>query len=123
MDRRRDDPFDDIFRQLERLMESVMGARTDVDLGSGVDTHVDVHEYEDRIAVIADLHGVSKEDIDLQCTDRALSIRADGPAATYAERVPLPAPVDETSASATYNNGVLEVRLSRADDSADIDVS
>jgi len=122
--RRDDDPFDDIFRQLERLMDTMMGARGDIDFGAGVgDTHVDVHEYDDRIAVIADLHGVEKEDIDLQCTGRTLSIHADGPATRYAERVPLPVPVDETSASATYNNGVLEVKIERADDSANIDVS
>jgi len=122
--RRDDDPFDDIFRQLERLMDTMMGARGDIDFGAGVgDTHVDVHEYDDRIAVIADLHGVEKEDIDLQCTGRTLSIHADGPATRYAERVPLPVPVDETSASATYNNGVLEVNIERADDSANIDVS
>ena len=122
--RRDDDPFDDIFRQLERLMDTMMGARADVNFGAGAaDTHVDVHEYDDRIAVIADLHGVEKDDIDLQCTGRTLSIRADGPVTRYAERVPLPVAVDETSASATYNNGVLEVKIERADDSANIDVS
>ena len=31
--------------------------------------------------------------------------------------------VDEHSAEATYNNGVLEVTFDRAEDSADIDVS
>lgn len=122
--RRDDDPFDDIFRQLERLMDTVMGARADVDFGTGAgDTHVNVHEYDDRIAVIADFHGVAKEDIAVQCTGRTLSIRADGPITRYAERISLPAPVDENGASATYNNGVLEVRIPRADDSANIDVS
>lgn len=122
--RRDDDPLDDIFRQLERLMDTVMGARADVDFGTEIgDTHVDVHQYQDRIAVIADLHGVDKEDIDVQCTGRTLSIRADGPITSYAERISLPAPVDETSARAKYNNGVLEVRIPRADDSANIDVS
>jgi len=123
--RRDDDPFDDLFREIERLMDNVMGASGDVDVsaGGGPDTHVDVHEYEDRVTVIADLPGVEKDDIDLQCTGRTLSIRAAGPVRSYADRVPLPTAVDETSASATYNNGVLEVRLDRADDSANIDVN
>ena len=122
--RRDDDPFDDIFRQLERLMDTVMGARADVDFGADAgDTHVDVHQYEDRIAVIADIHGVEKDDIAVQCTDRTLSIRADGSMTRFAERISLPAPVDESCARATYNNGVLEVRIPRADDSANIDVS
>ena len=122
--RRDDDPFDDIFREIERLMESVMGGRrrVDVDAAVGADTHVDVHEYEDRVTVIADLPGVRKEGIGVQCTGRTLSIRADGPYTSYAEQLPLPVRVDETSASARYNNGVLEVRLDRADDSANIDV-
>ena len=123
MARRGDDPFDDIFRQLERLMDTVMGARADVDYRTDRDAaHVDVHEYDDRIAVIADLHGIDKDDIDLQCTGRSLSIRADGRVTTYAERVRLPAPVDETGASATYNNGVLEVCIPREDGPANVGV-
>lgn len=118
-----DDPFDDLFREIERLMSDVMGARGDVDVDAGTDTHVDVHEYDDRLTVIADLPGVEKEDIDVTCDGRTLAIRATGETARYAERVRLPAAVDETSASATYNNGVLEVQFARADDSADIDVN
>jgi HSP20 family protein len=118
-----DDPFDDLFREIERLMSDVMGEAGTVDVDPGSDTHVDVHEYDDRITVIADMPGVEKSDIDVTCDGRTLSIRASGASASYAERVRLPAPVDEQSASATYNNGVLEVQLERADDSADIDVS
>lgn len=118
-----DDPFDDLFREIERLMSDVMGEGGTVDVDPGSDTHVDVHEYDDRITVIADMPGVEKTDIDVTCDGRTLSIRAAGESASYAERVRLPAPVDEQSASATYNNGVLEVQLERADDSADIDVS
>ena len=122
--RRDDDPFDDLFREIERLMENVMGPRGDVAFGPDgtADTYVDVHEYDDRVSVIADLPGVEKSDIDLQCTDRTLSIRAAGSTTSYAERVRLPVRVDENSASATYNNGVLEVSLARADDSSNIDV-
>jgi len=118
-----DDPFDDLFREIERLMSDVMGQGGTVDVDPGSDTHVDVHEYDDRIVVIADLPGVEKDTIDVTCDGRTLSIRADGDSTRYAERVRLPAAVDEQSASATYNNGVLEVRLARTDDSADIDVT
>lgn len=122
--RRDDDPFDELFREIERLMENVMGPRANVefDADAFANTHVDVHEYEDRVAVIADLPGVQKSDIELQCTGRTLSIKAAGATTSYAERVRLPLTVDETSASATYNNGVLEVSMARADDSANIDV-
>ena len=123
--RRDDDPFDDLFREIERLMESVMGAEADVSVSAGgTDTHVAIHEYDDRLVVIADLPGVAdKDQIDLECTGQTLSIRAAGPNRSYADRVRLPARIDRESASASYNNGILEVELDRVDDSANIDVT
>ena len=127
-DRDDEDPFDEMFREIERLMDEMMGVDADirtsasVDAG-GSDTHADVHEYDDRITVIADLPGVAKSDIDLKCDGRVVSIHAASDARSYDERVRLPARVDEHSAEATYNNGVLEVTFDRAEDSADIDVS
>jgi HSP20 family protein len=129
MRRDRDDenPFDDVFREIERLMDEMMGVdadiETSVDTGGGSDTHADVHEYNDRIVVIADLPGMEKNDIELKCDGRVVSVDATNEARSYEERVQLPARVDEHSAEATYNNGVLEVTFDRADDSADIDVS
>jgi HSP20 family protein len=129
MRRDRDDenPFDDVFKEIERLMEDMMGVdadiETSVDAGDGSDTHADVHEYDDRIVVIADLPGVEKDDIELKCDGRVVSIDAASESRSYDERVRLPARVDEHSAEATYNNGVLEVTFDRAEDSADIDVS
>jgi HSP20 family protein len=121
---RDDDPFDDLFREIERLMESMIGGDADggFDAAATTDTHVGVHEYEDRVVVIADLPGVSKGDVDVKCNGNVLSIRASGTTTSYAEQVPLPVAVDETSARASFNNGVLEVRLEGVDDSADIDV-
>jgi len=114
--RRDDDPFDDIFRQLERLMDTMMGARGDIDFGAGVgDTHVDVHETDEEVRVVADLPGVAKEDISLQCDGEVLTISAATDAREYDERIRLPASVNEHTASATYNNGVLEVVLEKAD--------
>jgi HSP20 family protein len=127
----RDDPFDDIFREIERMMNEMMGGQGDVDMnvdfggdaGFGTDTHVDVHETETEIRAVADLPGVEKADIDLACDGQVLTIDADGDRRQYTERVRLPAPVDEHSASATYNNGVLEVVFDRANDATDIDVN
>ncbi len=128
-----DDPFDDLFRQIERMMNEMMG-------GSGVDmnmdmnveanqgvgtegTHVDVHETDDDVRVVADLPGVGKESIDLKCDGKVLTISAESDYRSYDERVRLPTHVDEHSATATYNNGVLEVVFDPVDDSADIDVN
>ncbi|MDZ7701405.1 MAG: Hsp20/alpha crystallin family protein [Halobacteriales archaeon] len=132
MRRNPDDPFDDLFRQLEQFMEDVMeqggmhGAAGAAGPGAaeptGTDTHIDVHEYDDYLTVIADLPGVEKADIDVSCNGTVLSIQAENDGRRYDERLQLPATVDETTGSAKYNNGVLEVRFDRAGDSASIDV-
>jgi HSP20 family protein len=114
----RDDPFDEFFEEIERMMNEMMGENADVHFQSSGgpsgntpshDAHVDVHETDDEVRVVADVPGVRKEDIDLRCDGETLTMRAGGEAREYEERVRLPTPVDEHSASATYNNGILEV--------------
>lgn len=109
----RDDPFGEFFHEFERMVNELFGeaGSFDVETIGDVDgrTHVDVHEEDDRIRVVADLPGVEKEAIDVTCDGRTLTIRADGAGRSYDERVRLPREVDESSASATYNNGVLEL--------------
>jgi HSP20 family protein len=127
-----DDPFDEFFEQIERMMNEMMGGRGDVEMqfggggpaaGFGAETHVDVHREGDSVRVVADLPGVTKDDIDLTCDGQVLTIRAVGTDRQYEETVQLPTSVDETSARATYNNGVLEVTFDHdADDAANIDV-
>ena len=121
----RDDPFDEFFRELERMMNDVMGAGGDVHIEQsspdyGADLHLDVHEADEVIRVVADVPGVEKEAIDLKCDGTVLTIRASGDHGDYGERITLPARVDEHSASATYNNGILEVTFDRAEDANDI---
>jgi len=129
----RDDPFDEFFREIERMMNDVMDdARARGGAGasgpapsepSGADVHLNVYEEDDSLRVVADIPGVDKRDIDLRCDGEVLTLDAAGDAREYHERVRLPARVDEHSASASYNNGVLEVTFDRADDSANIDLS
>ncbi|WP_459194532.1 Hsp20/alpha crystallin family protein [Halosimplex sp. J119] len=128
----RDDPFDEFFREIERMMNDVMDdarARGGSNAGagpsdpSGADVHLDVYEEDDQLRVVADVPGVDKEDIDLRCDGEVLTLDAAGAAREYHERVRLPTRVDEHSASASYNNGILEVTFDRADDSANIDLS
>jgi HSP20 family protein len=124
----RDDPFDDFFRELERMMNDVMGADGDVHIergggggpDPGTEMHVDVHETDNVVRVVADLPGVDKEAIDLQCDGTVLTIDATGEGREYRDRLTLPTRVDEHSADATYNNGVLEVTFDPAEDASDI---
>ncbi|SIQ74593.1 HSP20 family protein [Haladaptatus litoreus] len=124
----RDDPFDDLFREIERMMNDMMGGNVDMQVdtgtpaGFGGDTHVDIHEDDEHVRVIADLPGVEKEDINLKCDGETMTISAVSDHREYDERISLPARVDERSAKATYNNGVLEVTLEKTDESANISV-
>ncbi len=123
----RDEPFDDLFREIERMMNEMMnGADVDfessssVDNGFGSDTHIDIHETDDELRVIADLPGVEKNNIDLECDGKSLTISAQSQHRQYDERVSLPQRVNEHTAEATYNNGILEVVFESAEKSSDI---
>ncbi|QHS16747.1 Hsp20/alpha crystallin family protein [Halopenitus persicus] len=121
----RDDPFGDLFEEIERMMNQMANANGDHadDAGFGTETHVDTYVEDDTVRLVADLPGVSKDDLSLQCDGETLTVSAASDRREYDERIDLPVRVDERSASATFNNGILEVTFDRADDSASIDVS
>ncbi|MFD1569514.1 Hsp20/alpha crystallin family protein [Halorubrum laminariae] len=124
----RDDPFGDFFEEIERMMNEMANASAGAgpgadDAGFGSATHVDAYATDDGVRLIADLPAVSKEELSLQCDGEALTISAVSDRREYDETIDLPAPVDEHSADATFNNGVLEVEFDRNDDSASIDLS
>jgi HSP20 family protein len=76
---------------------------------------VDVIEDDDTIRVVAEVPGVEKEDIDLTCTEKTLTISVDTERRKYSKEVDLPAEVDPKIGKASYKNGVLEVTLTKAE--------
>jgi len=119
----REDPFGDFFEEIERMMnEMANDGRAADDAGFGSETHVDAYTTEDTVRLVADLPAVSKDELSLQCDGEALTISAASDRREYDETIDLPAPVDEHSAAATFNNGVLEVSFDRDDDAASIDL-
>ena len=76
---------------------------------------VDVIENDDKLMIIAEVPGVSKQDIDLSTTENSLLIKAKDPngTRTYYKELNLPHPIDPTSAKAKFKNGVLEVELTK----------
>lgn len=68
-------------------------------------------EKENALKVVAEMPGVQKEDIDLRVTEDTLAIKAQNKDKKFDTEVPLDAKVDPSSAKASYNNGILEVRL------------
>lgn len=80
---------------------------------------VDVFEEDKDIVVIAEIPGVEKNNIHVRVSDdkRKLIIKASDEKRKYYKEVELPAPVDPSSARASYKNGVLEVRLKKIEPS------
>ncbi|WP_336021864.1 Hsp20/alpha crystallin family protein [Halobellus salinisoli] len=115
----RDDPFDDFFDGIERMMDEMTGSDAS---GFATETHVDVYDEGSELRLVADLPGVAKDAVELQCDGEVLTISAAGDRREYDERIRLPARVDEHSANASFNNGILQVTFEKVDDSASIDL-
>ena len=73
----------------------------------------DVTEEGSLVRAVAEIPGVAKEDISLKCTGNVLSIKVDSPNRKFEKDLALPCEVDVDSAKAEYNNGLLEVTLSK----------
>jgi HSP20 family protein len=116
-DDRDDDPFSDFFREIERMMGDAH------DAGFGDDVHFRVDEEPELVRVVGDLPGVEKDAIEVKCDGKHLTVEAHSDHREYRERIDLPTAVDEHSARASFNNGVLEILLDRTDESTGIDLN
>ena len=92
---------------------------------------IDVADYDDELVVTADLPGYETDDIDVRLSDDRLHVKAHHEEATEEEggeylrrershrsvsrSITLPDPVDPDSVSAKYKNGVLTLRMSKAE--------
>ncbi len=85
------------------------------ELSSKREPLVDVVEGEDTVTVTAELPGVDKKDIELEATEDTLTINVDDEERQYYKEVDLPAAVDIDSAQATYQNGILDIELHKAE--------
>ena len=74
---------------------------------------VDVIEGDNKISVTAEVPGVSKDDIDLEITEKTLTIKVDTKDRKYYKEIELPSEVIPDTAKATYQNGVLDVEIKK----------
>lgn len=74
-----------------------------------VDTSVD--EKNNSLTITAEMPGISKEDIKLNASDKQIIIHAEKGDKKYHTEIPLNIEIEDTSAKATYSNGILELRL------------
>ena len=75
---------------------------------------VDVFDEGDHILVVAELPGVVEGDILVESKDDILTLSATGRERKYAKEVLLPAMIDPVSLQQSYQNGILEIRLGKA---------
>jgi len=98
---------------------NVPGAKTGIhEITSEREPLIDVIEGEDEVTVIAELPGVEKKDVKLEAEEESLSIKVDTPNRKYSKELALPCKVKTDSIKATFNNGVLEVKIKRAEKKA-----
>lgn len=74
---------------------------------------VDAIVQDDAVKVVAELPGVERPDIVLECDGRNLTVKVDTERRRYHKDLELPVEVDPDTSKATYKNGVLELVLTR----------
>ena len=79
---------------------------------------VEVNEDGQNIIVIAEMPGVTRDDIELKATPRTITIKTkEGIVGRkYYKEVDLPAVIDSNYAKARYTNGILEITLKKIDE-------
>lgn len=75
---------------------------------------VDVIDEEDRILVIAELPGVSENQIRVEVTGDILNLTASDTDRKYAKELLLPGKVKVESLKTSYRNGILEITVEKA---------
>ena len=75
---------------------------------------IDFLEEEKVLVVLAQLPGISKDDIDLRVTDNCLTLTVDAEDFEWYDELKLPTKVNPKSARASYKNGVLEVKMEKS---------
>lgn len=73
----------------------------------------DILQDDHTISITLELPGVEKEDIDIDVTEKSVSLAVATAQRRYSKQILLPAPVRPTSARATYCNGILDLVLEK----------
>jgi HSP20 family protein len=129
------EPFREIQGEMNRLFDSFFGRPTAVATGTGSRVWMpalDMYETKDDLVLNFELPGVREKDVSLQITGDLLTVKGErafdqelkDDNYTHVERVygkfertvQLPMPVQADRVKATYRDGVLEVKLPKADE-------
>ena len=79
---------------------------------------IEIIEESDKLVVIAEMPGVTKDDVELKATSHSLTIstRSNSFGRNYYKEIELPAAINSDYAKARLQNGILEVKLKKIDE-------
>lgn len=117
---------------IERFVSDVWDSGTPTDYSTYMRPRLDMYEEKDELVMRAELSGIRKEDISISFENGCLTIKAEKKQpemsedaavyacercfGTYSRSVSLPFPIEADKASATFENGLLEIRLPKAEE-------
>ena len=129
------EPFRDIQSEVNRLFDSFLGRPTSAATGTGSRVWmpvVDMYETNDDLVLNFEIPGVPEKDISLSITGDLLTVRGERQFrqelkddhtyhierayGKFERSVQLPMPVQAGRVTATFRDGVLEVRLPKAEE-------
>ncbi len=117
---------------MDRFAGNIWDSSQPYTLDTNLVPSTDIYEENDQLVMKTELPGISKEDVNISLQGDRLTIRAEKKAVViedaacyarerqygqYVRSVTLPFSVKEDQVSATFENGVLELRLSKAEES------
>ncbi len=74
---------------------------------------VDVFDEKDHIRIIAEMPGVEKDDIHIDVKDEVVTLKAERGERKYKKDVALPSPVNTSTVTSAYKNGVMEIKMEK----------
>src|SRR5713101_1640914 len=107
-----------VIREFGNVKPSLKGGpmgsvRPQLDVKEDREPLVDTIVNPDTVKVVAELPGVEKPDISLECDGQKLTLKVDTDKRRYFKELELPVEVDPDTSKASYKNGVLELLLTR----------
>ena len=117
---------------MDRFAGNIWDSSKPYTLDTNLVPHADIYEENDQLVMKTELPGISKEDVNITLQGDRLTIKAEKKEAViedaacytrerqygqYLRSVTLPFPVKENEILATFENGILELRLSKAEES------
>jgi HSP20 family protein len=121
-----------LFGAMDRFAGNIWDSSKPYTFDTSLVPHTDIYEENDQLVLKTELPGINKEDVNITLQGDRLTIRAEKKEAViedsacytrerqygqYVRLVTLPFSVKEDEISATFENGVLELRLSKAEES------